>query len=178
MEPVPLFRKVLRRNLERSGGDNVTVLPYALGAERGVVQMGTPEIAGVFRHGCTQILSSDEATYARVYDVEMRRPDELFEDLERLDFVKCDVEGYEAALFPHFTDVLARHQPVVQVEISTTENKQSMRRLMERLGYRMYVLCGGRLELLREEERLLSEGGDYYFLPDCDGTGAAAKSGS
>ena len=39
--------------------------------------------------------------YARTYEVPMRVPDELLADLPRLDFVKCDVEGFEHEVFRH-----------------------------------------------------------------------------
>ena len=165
VEPVPLFMRILKRNIEAAGAQNVTMLPYALGPEQASVHMGTPQVAGVFRHGCTQVLGQGEAPAVRTYEVEMRRPDDLFRDLDRLDFVKCDVEGYETELFPHFTETLRRHRPVVQVEISTAEKRREMLALMSRLGYSVHVLQGGRLAALSPEQVLRQEGGDFYFLP-------------
>ena len=164
VEPVPLFMRVLKRNVEAAGVQNVTMLPYALGAEQASVRMGTPQVEGVFRHGCTQVLGQAEAPAVRTYEVEMRRPDDLFGDLDRLDFVKCDVEGYETALFPHFTETLRRHRPVVQVEISTAEKRREMLALMSRLGYRVHALKDGQLIPLSPEQTLNREGSDFYFI--------------
>lgn len=162
VEPVPLFRDVLQSNIQTFGAENATILPFALGPDETTVRMGTPEVEGVFRHGCTRVLDSED-DHKAVYDVEMRRPDDLFRGLERLDFIKCDVEGYETQIFRHLTDTLDRYRPVVQVEINTVENRAEMLEIMEGHGYQVYALQAG-LTPLDEKQFLSWEGHDFYFI--------------
>jgi FkbM family methyltransferase len=166
VEPVVLFATVLRWNVAQFGLTNVIVVPYALGAEDRQVEMGTPEIEGVFRHGCTHVLEENHPPAAQTYPVQMRVPDRLFSDLDRLDFVKCDVEGYETEVFPHFTETLRRFRPIVQVEINTPQNRRLLFDLMAGLDYRLCRLEAERLVDLTPEAALTWEGHDFYFVPD------------
>ena len=167
VEPVPLFARLLEENVGRAGLENVTLVRQALGAEAGTAQMGTPRVEGVFRHGRTRVLEQ-EGRLAETYTVPVARPDDLFVDLDRLDFVKCDVEGYETQLFPHFLETLRRHRPVIQAEISTPEKRRRMTDLLAPLGYRVCALQDGRLAPLLPAEMLALDGRDFYFLPDAE----------
>ena len=166
VEPVPLFARILQENVARAGLENVTLVRQALGAEAGMAQMGTPRVEGVFRHGRTRVLGEGGHLAVQTYAVPVARPDDLFAGLDRLDFVKCDVEGYEIQLFPHFLETLHRHRPVVQVEISTAEKRRRMAELLAPLGYRVCALQGGRLASLSPAEMMALDGRDFYFLPD------------
>ncbi len=166
VEPVPVFADILESHLRRLGVHNVDVLRVALGAEKGRVQMGTPEIDGVFRHGRTHVLRQPSDDLARLYTVPVEIPDSLFAHIERLDFVKCDVEGYEAVVFSAFTGILDRFRPVLQIEITGAENRRYLFGLLEELGYRAYLLRNERLNAVSLEQALSVEGHDFYFLPD------------
>jgi FkbM family methyltransferase len=161
VEPVLLFRDLLKKNLERFNCDNVQIVPYALGAENKSIRMGTPEVNGVFRHGLTRVIGEEQEQYAQTYEVEMRVPDELFKDLERLDFVKCDVEGYETHIFPYFMKTIGRFRPLIQMEISSEENRRLLFQLLE--GYAVYGLRNGSLSEMSREEALQYNEGDFYF---------------
>lgn len=164
VEPIPIFGEVLRRNLARSGSDNVRVLSYALGSKDGSIRMTTPIVEGVFRHGLTHVVDHPAETAAATYEVEMSVPDKLFDSIDRLDFVKCDVEGHEVEVFSHFTTVLDRHRPIVQVEIGSTNNKRQMFDLMTALGYSMFYLERGVLVELTLEKAITVTGRDFYFV--------------
>jgi FkbM family methyltransferase len=158
VEPVPMFRRILSRNL--AGADNVEILPYALGAEDGRISLGTPLIDGVFRHGRTHVVSGQDEVLGATYEVEVRRPDDLFADLERIDYVKCDIEGYEGVVFPNLRMSLERHRPIVQVEITGAENRTAITQMMREMGYATYAVSGKALIPIELE----SPGGDFFFL--------------
>ncbi|HEX8349163.1 MAG TPA: FkbM family methyltransferase [Hymenobacter sp.] len=167
VEPIPLFQSIWKDNVRLSGQSNLTLLPYALGGQNTTVQMGTPERNGLLHHGMTKIAASNpHETYARTYEVPMRVPDELLTDLPRLDFVKCDVEGFEHEVFQHLQNTLRRFQPLIQTELNGPQNRREVVQLLEKLGYKPFVLSE-RSELVPCTAAQLESAvtADFYFQP-------------
>ena len=143
VEPIPDFQEIWKENVKLSGTDNLELYPYALGSENTTIQMGTPERDGVLRHGLTKVVNSDTGqseTYGRTYDVPMRVPDELFINLPRLDFIKCDVEGFEFQVFVNMQGTLRKFKPVIQTELNGEQNRRQVTDLLTGLGYSAYIL--------------------------------------
>lgn len=164
IEPVSVFAQVFRKNMKRCGLDNITLHEVALGAKKGRLKMGTPLIDGVLRHGLTHVIEEGENTAGmKVYDVPVVVPDELLSDVAKIDFVKCDVEGYEVYLFPLFLNTLKRHKPKIQIEITGKENIEKMISILSPLGYIPNKLIGEELVLLTPEEALKNTT-DFYFI--------------
>ncbi len=172
VEPIPLFQRIWRENVRLSGRANLTLLPFALGAEEGgTVQMGTPTRQGRLHHGMTKITSSGAPTekFAKTYQVPIRQPDRLLADVPRLDFVKCDVEGYEHVVFANLTQTLRRCRPLIQTELNGAANRRSVAELLFGLGYEACVLDPTGTALVPcPQEQLLSATapeptGDFYF---------------
>lgn len=167
VEPIPDFQAIWRDNVRLSGVSNLTLLPYALGGQNTTVQMGTPERNGLLHHGMTKIAATNtQEHYARTYEVPMRVPDELFAHLPRLDFVKCDVEGFEHEVFRHMQATLRRFQPLIQTELNGLENRRAVVSLLAELGYKPFVLSA-RSELVPCSAAQLSSSvtADFYFQP-------------
>ncbi|MDR0940903.1 MAG: FkbM family methyltransferase [Bacteroidales bacterium] len=160
VEPIPLFGEIWKRNMRSFS--NAELLPFALGEHTDTVQMGIPIKDGRLHHGMTKITSSAQENYSKLFDVPMRNPDELFAHVEKLDFVKCDVEGYEFHVFSNFTETLTRLKPLVQSELSGTENRTKVIALFESLGYKTHILRNGNLQNISLAEALLVEQ-DFYF---------------
>lgn len=161
VEPVPLYRRILSDNLR--GRKNVEVVPYALGEEAGTVQMGIPAGDQPYRHGLTRILTADrDRASETTFEVEVRPPAVLFNDLARLDYIKCDVEGYEHKVLPQMQPLIHRFRPLVQVEISAV-NRPAIFDLFLRQNYRAYALRRQRLYLLEEAGQ--RAWGDVLFVP-------------
>ena len=170
VEPFPLFVAVLRENLKASGhGGNVTVLPYALSdAERGAtLKMGVPLENGVLRHGLTKVIAGDfkAEDFHKVYEVPMQSPQKLFGDLAQLNYIKCDVEGHEAHIIPQMRETIAKHLPIIQIELYEPEGRKVIWRLLQKMHYRAYGLRAGRLHHLPDVENAQPDG-DYYFIPE------------
>jgi FkbM family methyltransferase len=145
VEPVKPILGVLRHNLRRSG--NVEIMPYALGeGERPITMINdSSRYTGYMGTGRNYIPESEEcADGDMTFEAEMRRGSELFESLERLDFIKCDIEGYEGVVIPEMAPVIRRHLPVVLLETGGALRRQ-MTELFREWGYAGYVLEGGRL---------------------------------
>jgi len=142
VEPVAPIRKVLSRNLRRCG--NTEILPFALGAAAGPVRMGNDSARenGYFGTGRNFVNEGGGRSDVE-FTAEMRRGSELFARLPRLDFVKCDIEGYEAVVMEEMRPLLERFRPTVLIETGG-ENRPRIVRLFTRLGYAGYTLDRGR----------------------------------
>ena len=163
VEPVPMFYNIWKKNVKVSGESNLVLLPFALGAEECKIKMGMPEINGLAHHGMTKIANSANEHYVSYFDVEMKIPDELFKDLDRVDFIKCDIEGYENIAFSNMKNTLTKFTPIIQSELGGNENRKKVIDLMESLGYKTYVLHFNRLSPATDEIKQ-NHKSDFYFL--------------
>ena len=164
VEPVPLFANVFKRNAHKFALKNISLLQTALGSENKKIVMGTPVINGVFRHGLTHVLNAnDDNSALSTFEAEMKIPDELFAEITKLDFIKCDVEGYEIHLFPHLLNTINKFKPIIQIEISTSANRQIILELLKPIGYSAFGLKNNALFLLTSDDCINYSQGDLYF---------------
>lgn len=142
VEPVAPVRKVLCRNLRRCR--NVEILPYALGAEERDIVMGNDSARESGYLGTGQNFVNDTGTATDVtFTARMRRGSVLFASLPRLDFIKCDIEGYELVVMREMRPVLERFRPTVLIETGGG-NRPEIIRLFTELGYKGFTLEHGR----------------------------------
>lgn len=142
VEPVPPILAVLRRNLRRCR--NAEILPFALGTEDRPIRMGNDSARTIGYFGTGQNFVNDTDRPAAVeFTARMRRGSALFGSLERLDFVKCDIEGYETVVLEELRPLLARFRPTVLCETGG-DNRPRIVRLFTDLGYDCFTLDRGR----------------------------------
>jgi len=166
VEPVPLFADVWKKNTKRLPNKNLQLYNYALGGENKKVKMGMPQVNGVLHHGMTRIASENQR-FAKYFEVEMKIPDELFSNIQRIDFVKCDVEGYEYFVFSNMQTVLNKYKPIVQSELSGAENRKKVIDLFISLNYNVKFLENGTLQEYNPEY-IDKYQRDFYFTPKED----------
>jgi len=162
VEPVPLFGEIWKINTRFCRNKNLLLLPYALGDKESSVQMGMPLVDGIVHHGMTKIVSGETSGYEKKFDVEMKNPDILFNEIPKIDFIKVDVEGYESIVFGNMTEVLHKHMPLIQSELSGAENRKAVIDLLLSLGYTAYILENNNLKTATEEICRVHNG-DFYF---------------
>ena len=163
VEPVEMYRQVLEKNIIRCCR-NVAVLPYALGEREATIPMGIPS-ADKHRHGLMRVLKKEEASQlsaAETHLVQMKVPMQLFGDLSRIDYIKCDIEGYEIPVIPLMRPLLEKHRPIVQIE-TDGDNKKQILRLFEELRYKPHYVEKNSLLPLKSAEQELW--GDIIFMP-------------
>lgn len=163
VEPISDFRAVLMKNIPLRYRKNYVLFPYALGGEEKKIEMGLPMVGGVIHHGMTHIMNQQEQqVIAKTFEVEMKVPDKLFGEISKLDFVKCDVEGYEYFVFSNMQETFRKHKPIVQCELGG-EHKIKTLNLMKSLGFLVYVLENHYFKLLPDEQ-VLQYANDVYFV--------------
>ena len=150
VEPVPVIFDVLKRNV--AGCKNVTLLNYALGSEERTIEMANDSVAaaGYFGTGRNFVSDGELSGEAIKFSAEMRRGSELFADLERVDFIKCDIEGYERVVIPEMRAIIERHHPTVLIE-TDGDTRQEIIEMFEQMGYSAYMLENGREVALDKE---------------------------
>ena len=164
VEPIPLFGEIWKKNVCPHKNPQVVLLPYALGEKEQKVTMGIPHKNGRLHHGMTKIASSAPDSYVHYFDVLMKNPDEIFAHLEALDFIKCDVEGYESQVFLNMKKTISRFRPLVQTELGGIENRKTVIDFFVNLDYSCAILEHAELQTI-SKERAENSFADIYFLP-------------
>ena len=118
IEPLPRSFKYLKRNVSEAGAINLKIFNFALGSSEGSVLMqGHPSnFACSFIADNYRIPGSDHFSQ----EVPVRRLDEAFSELslDRLDFMKVDVEGFELEVFRGAREILNTYKPIVFLEMN------------------------------------------------------------
>ncbi len=141
VEPMPPVLAVLRRNVRGCG--NVEILPYALGTDDKEITMANDSAREAGYFGTGQNFVNEAGENAAVeFTAPMRRGSELFAGLKRLDFIKCDIEGYEVVVMNELRPLLERFRPTVLIETGG-ENRPQIIELFTLLGYEGFTLDRG-----------------------------------
>lgn len=147
VEPVIPFNEILQWRLKDK--KHVSILPYALGTEEKDITLVIPKNLSYLSTGLPNVYDSTThgnlEEYGFKFQAKMKKGSELFKDLARLDFLKCDIEGYEEYVFPEMRPVFEKHKPIIQVETWGT-HKKVVEDFLTGLGYIQYHLHNNRLK--------------------------------
>lgn len=165
VEPVEPFQKQLQKLI--ASKPNVTLWPFALGEEADkIVTLGIPsqfQKLGYLRHGTTTLLHGNEDNRSGYsFQATMKKGSDLFAAVPTLDYIKCDIEGYETVVFPEMRSVLERHLPMVQLE-TWGEQLMTMYGFFKGLGYNAYSLQEGKLYALESKRQEIWGESDILF---------------
>ena len=167
VEPVTLFRRVFERNIRRRNwSKNISILPFALGEEDNKrIVMGVPSGNKYFRHGLTKVLDQPESAEKNQFEFQetMMRPESILNKLDRLDYIKCDVEGYEMHIFPLMKFIFEKFQPIVQIE-TDGENRNGIINFLGDYKYKPYYFLDKKIHALTGKENF--HAGDVLFFKD------------
>ena len=161
VEPVPLFNETLHFFLSKF--PQVEIHSVALGEEEGRVRMALPKTNGVLRTGLPHIVKQNEnnENSSETIDVELRSAKSFFKNLDKIDYIKCDVEGYEKTVFTEIKDVINTKRPIVQIEIAE-ENRSFFFDYFKSIDYLQYGIVNFEF---KKENNSQDEEGDFLFVP-------------
>ncbi len=159
IEPIPAFYNILKKNL--SPFPQVTILHTALGTTDGITKMVLPKDNGVLRTGLPHVIAEGEDIGEGVeVEVKISGTKKLFQSFEKIDYIKCDIEGFEWVVFQELHEVLEKHKPTVQIELSQ-ENISNLVPFFTELGYKQYGIAN--FELIEDQVPQVEEG-DFLFI--------------
>ncbi len=167
VEPIGLFADIWRKNMNKSKYKNYTIYQVALGEENKIIKMVTPVFDGVLHHGMTKVSANENEKSAFETEVEMKKPEEIFSGLSTIDFIKIDVEGYEHVIVANMQELIKKHKPVIQSELSGEENRSSVIDTLFKLSYKAYILSSDKLFEAKIRD-IKNHCGDFYFFPEDD----------
>ena len=112
IEPLPEMLAILQHNLAANGFNNVRLRSFCLGNQPGVADFWI----NFNRPASSSLVGRDPS--AAHFSTLVFRLDDVFplEKLDRLDYVKIDVEGAEAQVLGGAQETLKKFRPIVQME--------------------------------------------------------------
>lgn len=159
IEPVKPFYEVLSFFMRKF--PNAEVVNYALGTENGTITMVLPESNGMIRTGLPHVAESeDEKKLHKINEVPLVKGSELLSKLDSIDYIKCDIEGYEPVVFNEIKEIVKKHLPMIQIEIGP-ENEAQMFDYFKELGYQQYGVAD--FKIVKENGKQ-KEQGDFLFV--------------
>jgi FkbM family methyltransferase len=135
VEPDPLTLAACKVNLARAGHSNIALVEKAVSSSTGRVLFSSE---GALGSAFASLVGAHRGTVAEVDTITLS---ELIEQqqLERVDFIKMDVEGAEAWVLQGCTELLKRYRPKILIEphlIAGKSTAPSLRMFLENLDYR------------------------------------------
>jgi FkbM family methyltransferase len=136
-EPNEHNRVMLAKNLEQNGCKNVTVYSNIVGERKGMsfISSFDPKLPG--NYGECSVLDSNPG---QLYESrEMVNIDSI--NVQKLDFVKIDVEGYEKQVLNGMKETIKKHRPGMLVEVNnSTTHIEHMWNMLAHQDYLLWWL--------------------------------------
>jgi FkbM family methyltransferase len=122
-EPYPPLQQQIGSKIALNKFENVKLMPFGLGEKDEVLDyypgMGENSGVGSFLH-------ADDPGKATPVKLQIKRGDSVLEELGvgKVDIMKVDVEGFEAAVFRGLQDRIHRDRPVILTELTDGSRRQ------------------------------------------------------
>jgi len=167
-EPTDDMFAVLEYNVKHFGFSNAKISKVALSDTTGEVEIHIPRREdGTLNHYEASIVPVDESTDSVADRIQLITLDQFCEDegIEKVDFIKCDVEGHEIAVLSGGEKLLRSCHPVILLEVNEPLDDGAhgtrVRELVESFGYTVHVYEDGRTHLWKPGEVRVN----YLLLP-------------
>jgi FkbM family methyltransferase len=170
-EPGSYARAILRTAVWLNRLGNVEIVPLALGAAAGLARLQVPvKASGSYGFGLSHLGAPAERWRAVAQElVALSTIDAVAAALalDRLDFIKADIEGWELALLRGGEQTLRRFRPSLLIELSQPHLARAGDRLADAFAF-LQELGYAAFELTRAGELApvaAPHDGDFWFIP-------------
>jgi FkbM family methyltransferase len=166
VEPMSKFFTTLEGLVRARKLRNVQLVRSAVGGAGPWVDMGIPEINRSKKFAYARVIEPNAyLEFVETEKVQNQSGDEIFASLNRLDFVKCDVEGLEVAVVQSMMQTIRRLRPMLLCEVASKAERIGLFDLLEPLGYRTYYLRQKRLYGMDVYGPMDPIAHNHYFIP-------------
>lgn len=166
IEPVTKFNLIIEKMMARNKNHNIDLKKVALGGKGDVVEIGIPIVGRQKKFGYARIKEMHGyLEYAETEEVPNVNGDELFKDVPRLDFIKCDVEGAEVPVFNSLLGTVEKHRPILLCELADKNERIKMFNMLRPYQYEAYILENKKLRWLDVHSAVLAISHNHYFIP-------------
>ena len=168
VEPVMVYNEIFNEKAKKY--KNLTLYPYALGEEEKTVELVSSPQTGFLRTGLPHIY--DVQRDGKVenqefkFESQMKKPSTLFSNFNKINYIKCDIEGYEYIVLSDMKEIIRKYKPIVQVEV-WPENENKLLEMFNEMGYIPYKLHKYQLVQPSEVDQPIL--GDYIFIDESVG---------
>ena len=116
-EPLARTFELLQKNISSSKKNNIKLLQLALGDENKEAEIYFSDT----NRSTAFVLDRTERDDSKTAVIKIKRLDDLFPEIgiDRLDFMKIDVEGYELRVLTGAKNTIEQYQPIVQMEFNS-----------------------------------------------------------
>ena len=116
-EPLDRTYDLLQKNISLSNKNNIKTLPFALGDENKEAEIYFTDV----NRSTAFILDRTSRDDSEIASIKVKRLDDLFPEIgmDRLDFIKIDVEGYELRVLKGAQKTIQQYRPIVQMEFNS-----------------------------------------------------------
>ena len=167
IEPMSKFYNTLSGLVENRKLLNVTLYQYAMGGDTEFVEMGIPKVNNVKKFAYARIMrTSTFLEYVESEKVKNVYGNDLFRQLPRVDFIKCDVEGLELAVFQTFLEIIDKHRPVVLCELGDPQERSRLLDLFSPFNYKLFYLENKKLKSFAHDSKVHPVSHNHYFIPE------------
>jgi FkbM family methyltransferase len=167
IEPMTKFFNTLKGLVSNMKAGNIILYQYAMGGGTDFVEMGIPKVNNVKKFAYARVIrTSTFLEYVESEKVKNVSGDELFRDLPRVDFIKCDVEGLELAVFQSFIGIIDKHRPIILCELGDPQERKRLLDLFSPFNYKMYYLENKKLKSFLPDSSVAPVSHNHYFIPE------------
>lgn len=166
-EPVPKVYSRLNENIKLNRLKNIAVIPKAIYEENTLLRF---HLASQENLGMSSIREHDNMSGAAI-EVQAISLDSFIDsnNIEKVDFIKIDIEGAELHALKGMVQTIRKHQPVLLVEISEGVLKEESDRnqifkFFEEFSYNAFVISDAGALIIPDKEKS-SDYTNYIFKP-------------
>ena len=144
-EPVKSTYDLLDRNVEQNKLANVTAHNFGLSSEKSEMFIG-PADGRVKTGAFTVYADPDQNTSGRGHVASFETMDWFAstKGIERLDFIKVDVEGHEMSVLSGGKETIGKFRPIMELEVAKDhQDKEKIFALLEEMDYDVFVRVHG-----------------------------------
>jgi len=119
IEPSPINYKYLKKNIELQNMSNTEVYNFACGNKNGEIQFLVSDRSNWSRVATEKFIDAPPDAILQTINVPVKTIDLLIEEksLQRLDFIRMDVEGYEVNIVEGMHQTLEKFKPLLHMEV-------------------------------------------------------------